>query len=70
MKKFRVSGLANGEATIQTGNELDYVLVSAKLRSLVSHKTVWSVPFRPHAAVFQTLHWREGQVPVLQLDGK
>ena len=26
--------LANGEATIQTGNELDYVLVSAKLRSL------------------------------------
>ena len=53
---------------IQTGNELDYVLVPAKLRSLVSHKTVWSVPFRPHAAVFQTLHWREGQVPVLQLD--
>ncbi len=60
--------LVTGQATIQTGNELDFVLVSASLRSLVQQRIDWKVPFRPHAAIFQTLQWWQGQVPVLQID--
>ena len=45
-----------GQATIQSGNELDFILVSSCLRSLVEQRVEWKVPFRPHAAVFQTLH--------------
>ena len=60
--------LVTGQATIQTGNELDFVLVSASLRSLVQQQVEWKVPFRPHAAVFQNLQWWQGQVPILQID--
>ena len=60
--------LVTGQATIQTGNELDFVLVSASLRSLVQQQVEWKVPFRPHAAVFQNLQWWQGQVPILQVD--
>ena len=47
--------LVTGQSTIQTGNELDYVLVSASLSSLVQQRVEWKVPFRPHAAVFSEL---------------
>ena len=60
--------LVTGQSTIQTGNELDYVLVSASLSSLVQQRVEWKVPFRPHAAVFQSLNWWQGQVPILQID--
>ena len=61
------SWMAQGQATVQTGNELDFGLVSTKIRILVSQTVDWHVPFRPHAAVKQILHWRAGQVPVLQV---
>ena len=60
--------LMTGQSTIQSGNELDFILVSSCLRSLVEQRVEWKVPFRPHAAVFQTLHWSQGQVPILQID--
>ena len=68
VKLFKENGLLQGNPTIQTGNELDYVLVSASLSSLVQQRVEWKVPFRPHAAVFQSLNWWQGQVPILQID--
>ena len=51
------------------GMSLDYVLVSAKLRSLVKATRLSGVCRLGHTQQSsKTLHWREGQVPVLQLD--
>ena len=68
VKLFKENGLLQGNPPYKTGNELDYVLVSASLSSLVQQRVEWKVPFRPHAAVFQSLNWWQGQVPILQID--
>ena len=64
VKLFKENGLLQGNPPYKTGNELDYALVSASLSSLVQQRVEWKVPFRPHAAVFQSLNWWQGQVPI------
>ena len=46
VKAVQGEWLVTGQSTIQTGNELDYVLVSASLSSLVQQRVEWKVPFR------------------------
>jgi len=64
---FRGCVLTTGEATISSGNCLDYALVSRKVASLLSAAVSWDVPFRPHAAVEYVFHSGGGQVPLPQL---
>ncbi|CAE7245568.1 unnamed protein product, partial [Symbiodinium sp. CCMP2592] len=61
--------LAPEGPTINTGNTLDYALLSRPLVSLTSVKTVWEVPFSPHAAVSFTLNVQHGLVSLPQLAG-
>ena len=64
---FRGSVLTTGEATITSGNCLDYALVSRKAASLLTTSVSWDVPFKPHAAVEYVFHSSGGQVPLPQL---
>ena len=59
--------VAPGEATISTGNCLDYAIASLRVAPLLQCSANWSVPFRPHAAVAFRLATSGGQVPLPQL---
>ena len=59
--------VAPEEATISTGNCLDFALASRRVAPLLQCSVNWSVPFRPHAAVVFRLAISGGQVPLPQL---
>ena len=64
---FRGKVVAPGEATISTGNCLDFAVASLRVAPLLQCSANWSVPFRPHAAVAFRLSTSGGQVPLPQL---
>ena len=63
---FRGKVVAPGEATISTGNCLDFAIASLRIAPLIQCSANWSVPFRPHAAVVFRLATSGGQVPLPQ----
>ena len=48
---MQMQALATGEATCNTGSEIDWALVSTSMFADVAVKSNWIVPFKPHAAV-------------------
>ncbi|CAE7669085.1 unnamed protein product, partial [Symbiodinium microadriaticum] len=58
---FRGKVVAPGEATISTGNCLDFAIASLRIAPLIQCSANWSVPFRPHAAVVFRLATSGGQ---------
>ena len=66
-ENFRGKVVAPGEATISTGNCLDFAVASSRVAPLLQCSANWNVPFRPHAAVAFRLAISGGQVPLPQL---
>ena len=46
---MQVQVVATGEETCNTGNELDWALVTNQISPDITVKACWEVPFRPHA---------------------
>ena len=66
-ENFRGKVVAPDEATISTGNCLDFAVASSRVAPLLQCSANWNVPFRPHAAVAFRLAISGGQVPLPQL---
>ena len=64
---MQVQILATGEETCNTGNELDWALVSTPLAADLKVEANWMVPFKPHAMLQFRLAGHFDEIAVQQL---
>ena len=64
---MQVQILATGEETCNTGNELDWALVSTPLAADLKVEAKWMVPFKPHAMLQFRLAGHFDEIAVQQL---
>ena len=67
LSELQAYPIVTGQATCDSGNELDYCVCSSKLRSLASLSADWTAPHRPHSSLILTCDMMGGQCKVFQL---
>ena len=67
LSELQAYPIVTGQATCDSGNELDYCICSSKLRSISSIAADWTAPHRPHSSLILTCDTMGGQCKVFQL---